>query len=110
MMVVVNHLNTFAVLAPMIGLLGTTSGMIASFGALTAGRAEAGDLAGGIGEALVATFGGLLLAIPAMFLYFLFRGRVQALAVDLHKTVQTLLDLFTGEVSLDAVRAAAPRS
>jgi biopolymer transport protein ExbB len=108
MMVVVNYLNTFAVLAPMIGLLGTTSGMISSFSALTAGRAEASDLAGGIGEALVATFGGLLLAIPAMFLYFFFRGKVQTLMVDLHKTVQTMLDLFTGEVTLDMLQRTTP--
>ena len=76
MMVIVNYLNTFAVLAPMIGLLGTVAGMITSFSALTAGKAEATDLAKGIGEALIATGGGLLLAIPAMFLYFFFRGMV----------------------------------
>lgn len=74
MMVVVNYLNTFAVLAPMIGLLGTVAGMITSFSALTAGKAEATNLAKGIGEALIATGGGLLLAIPSMFLYFFFRG------------------------------------
>jgi biopolymer transport protein ExbB len=104
-MVVVNYLNTFAVLAPMIGLLGTVSGMISSFGALTAGKAEASDLAGGIGEALVATGGGLLLAIPAMFLYFFFRGQAQALMAEVHHTISMMLDLFTGEVtpaSLDA--------
>jgi biopolymer transport protein ExbB len=97
MMVVVNYLNTFAVLAPMIGLLGTVSGMISSFGALTAGKAEAADLAKGIGEALVATGGGLLLAIPAMFLYFFFRGQVSANMADVHKALSHLLDLFTGE-------------
>jgi biopolymer transport protein ExbB len=97
MMVVVNYLNTFAVLAPMIGLLGTVSGMITSFGALTAGKAEAADLAKGIGEALVATGGGLLLAIPAMFLYFFFRGQVSANMADVHKALSHLLDLFTGE-------------
>jgi biopolymer transport protein ExbB len=97
MMVVVNYLNTFAVLAPMIGLLGTVSGMITSFGALTAGKAEAADLAKGIGEALVATGGGLLLAIPAMFLYFFFRGQVSSNMADVHKALSHVLDLFTGE-------------
>ncbi|HEY5706390.1 MAG TPA: MotA/TolQ/ExbB proton channel family protein [Terrimicrobiaceae bacterium] len=97
MMVVVNYLNTFAVLAPMIGLLGTVSGMITSFGALTAGKAEATDLAKGIGEALIATGGGLLLAIPSMFLYFFFRGQVSANMADVHKTLSHILDLFTGE-------------
>ena len=87
MMVVVNYLNTFAVLAPMIGLLGTVSGMITSFSALTAGKAEATDLAKGIGEALIATGGGLLLAIPSMFLYFFFRGQVSTNMADVHKTL-----------------------
>ncbi len=97
MMVVVNYLNTFAVLAPMIGLLGTVAGMITSFSALTAGKAEASDLAKGIGEALIATGGGLLLAIPAMFLYFFFRGMVTSNMADVHQALSHMLDLFTGE-------------
>jgi biopolymer transport protein ExbB len=97
MMVVVNYLNTLAVLAPMIGLLGTVSGMISSFSALTAGKAEATDLAKGIGEALIATGGGLLLAIPSMFLYFFFRGMVSSNMADVHKALSHMLDLFTGE-------------
>ena len=97
MMVIVNYMNTFAVLAPMIGLLGTTAGMITSFSALTAGKAEATDLAKGIGEALIATAGGLLLAIPSMFLYFFFRGLLTSNMADLHKTLSHMLDLFTGE-------------
>lgn len=98
MMVIVNYLNTLAVLAPMIGLLGTVSGMISSFSALTAGKAEATDLAKGIGEALIATGGGLLLAIPSMFLYFYFRGMVSGNMADMHKALNHMLDLFTGEV------------
>lgn len=97
MMVIVNYLNTFAVLAPMIGLLGTVAGMITSFSALTAGKAEATDLAKGIGEALIATGGGLLLAIPSMFLYFFFRGMLTSNMADVHKTLSHILDLFTGE-------------
>ena len=99
MMVIVNYLNTLAVLAPMIGLLGTVSGMITSFSALTAGKAEATDLAKGIGEALIATGGGLLLAIPSMFLYFFFRGMVSSNMADVHKALAHMLDLFTGEVA-----------
>lgn len=97
LMVTVNYLNTVAVMAPMIGLLGTVSGMITSFGALTAGKAEATELAGGIGEALVATAGGLLLAIPAMFAYFHFRGQVQTGMADVHKTLNELVDVLTAE-------------
>jgi biopolymer transport protein ExbB len=105
MMVVINYLNTFAVLAPMLGLLATVAGMITSFSALTAGKAEASDLAKGIGEALVGTCGGLLLAIPAMFLYFFFRGQAQAVMVDVHKAASEMLDLFTGETTLESMRA-----
>ena len=54
---------------------------------LPAGKAEATDLAKGIGEALIATGGGLLLAIPAMFLYFFFRGQVSTNMADVHKTL-----------------------
>jgi len=105
MMVVVNYMNTFAVLAPMIGLLGTTAGMITSFSALTAGKAEATDLAKGIGEALIATAGGLLLAIPSMFLYFFFRGLITSNMADLHKTLSHMLDLFTGEAQATTPQA-----
>lgn len=97
MMVTVNYLNTLAVLAPMIGLLGTVFGMIRSFSSLSAGHSEASELAKGIGEALVATAGGLLLAIPAMFLYFYFRGMVSANMAEVHAALSHMLDRFTGE-------------
>lgn len=45
----------------------------------------------------MATGGGLLLAIPAMFLYFFFRGQVSANMVDVQKALSHVLDLFTGE-------------
>ena len=93
----INYLSVIGVCAPMIGLLGTVAGMITSFSALTAGKAEATDLAKGIGEALIATGGGLLLAIPSMFLYFFFRGLLTSNMADLHKTLSHTLDLFTGE-------------
>jgi len=103
----VNMLNAFATIAPMVGLLGTVSGMITSFGVLAAGRSEASDFAGGIGVAMVGTAGGLLVAIPAMFGYFLFRNSLQGCFVDVQKAISTMLDLFTGEVTLGALEMAA---
>jgi biopolymer transport protein ExbB len=97
MMVTVNYLNTLAVVAPMIGLLGTVSGMVKGFSALTAGKAEATELAKGIGEALIATGGGLLLAIPSMLMFFVFRGMLSSNMSDIHSSLSHMLDRFTGE-------------
>jgi biopolymer transport protein ExbB len=97
MMVTVNYLNTLAVIAPMIGLLGTVSGMVKGFAALNAGKADAGELAKGIGEALIATGGGLILAIPAMLMFFVFRGMLSSNMTDVHGALSHMLDRFTGE-------------
>jgi biopolymer transport protein ExbB len=97
MMVVINYLNTLAVVAPMIGLLGTVSGMVKGFSALTAGKADTTELAKGIGEALIATGGGLLLAIPSMLMFFVFRGMLSSNISDIHSSLSHMLDRFTGE-------------
>lgn len=97
MMVTVNYLNTLAVIAPMIGLLGTVSGMVKGFAALNAGKTDAGELAKGIGEALIATGGGLILAIPAMLMFFVFRGMLSSNMTDVHGALSHMLDRFTGE-------------
>ncbi|MEM1157082.1 MAG: MotA/TolQ/ExbB proton channel family protein [Verrucomicrobiota bacterium] len=97
----INYLNVFATIAPMIGLLGTVTGMIDSFNQLAMGRSEPDDLAGGIGQAMVTTAGGLIVGIPAMFLYFFFRNILQGAVADIQKSVTNMLDLFTGEVTLD---------
>lgn len=103
----VNMLNAFATIAPMVGLLGTVSGMISSFDVLASGRSEAADFAGGIGEAMVGTAGGLLVAIPAMFGYFLFRNSLQSCMADVQKALSNMLDLFTGEIALGTLEMAA---
>lgn len=59
-------LSTVAQIAPMLGLLGTVTGMIRSFGAFTgSGQAAADQLASGISEALIATAAGLVVALLA---------------------------------------------
>jgi biopolymer transport protein ExbB len=79
-------LGTIAAISPLLGLLGTVSGMIRSFTAITAGGVpNAGVLAGGISEALVATAAGLTVAIPALIAYRYLRGRVDGLVVKIEK-------------------------
>lgn len=100
LMLWVNMLNAFAAVAPMIGLLGTVSGMIRSFEKLSQGAAKPADFAGGIGEAMVGTAAGLLVAIPAMFAYFYFKNSLQALMSEVARVASNLIGRFvTGSVA-----------
>ncbi|VGO15494.1 Biopolymer transport protein ExbB [Pontiella desulfatans] len=71
----INFLSIIGGTAPMLGLLGTVSGMIKAFSIIAqGGMGDPGKLAGSIGEALITTATGLVIAIPAMFAYFLFKN------------------------------------
>ena len=102
LMIWVNYLNIFATIAPMLGLLGTVTGMIQSFDQLAAGRSEPSDLAGGIGEAMLTTAGGLIVGIPAMFLFFYFRNLLQVAVGNIQKSVTFMIDVLSGELKLEA--------
>jgi biopolymer transport protein ExbB len=106
----VNYLNVFATIGPMLGLLGTVTGMIASFDQLAAGKSEPADLAGGIGEAMITTAAGLLVGIPAMFLYFYFRNLLQVNFGEIQKRVTFMLDLLSGEIKLAGAAAEYEQS
>ena len=72
----ISYLSIVAQIAPMLGLLGTVSGMIKAF--QTMGKGGMGKpelLAGNIGEAMITTLTGLIIGIPAMFLYFYLKNR-----------------------------------
>ena len=101
LMLWVNYLNVFATIAPMLGLLGTVTGMIASFDQLAAGKSEPSDLAGGIAEAMVTTAGGLMVGIPAMFAYFYFRNLLVISLSRVHRQVSFLIDVISGELRLE---------
>jgi biopolymer transport protein ExbB len=79
----ISMLAVLGTLGPMIGLLGTLMGMIKSFG----GIARGGDsidpslVAGGISQALLITFEGVFLSVPAIYFYALFRNRVSMISV-----------------------------
>ena len=71
----INVLSILGGTAPMIGLLGTVSGMIKAFSTIAAGGMGKPELlAGNIGEALITTAAGLIIAIPAMIFYFVFKN------------------------------------
>lgn len=105
----INYLNFFATVAPMLGLLGTVTGMIQAFDMLAAGLCEPQDLAGGIGEAMITTAGGLIVGIPAMLMYLLYRNNVQSAVTEVQKEVILLLDILTGEVAIEGAGAPAAR-
>jgi len=79
------YLFDLAVLAPMVGLLGTVFGMIHAFNAVALDLTKAKPmlLAAGVGEALVATAAGLIVGIPTMAFYAYFRNRSARLIAEL---------------------------
>jgi biopolymer transport protein ExbB len=90
------YLADIGMLSPMVGLLGTVSGIIRSFGVLAKGQADrARDvlLAEGVSEALVATASGLIVGIIAFAAYAHFRNKVQGLISDMEGASAHLLGL-----------------
>ncbi len=93
-----NTLGTIALIAPLLGLLGTVIGLIRMFLAvMTHGIGDANQMAGGIGEALVCTASGLVVAIPAYIMHRYFRGKVVSLGVDMEREVIALVDSMDAE-------------
>ena len=86
----IEFLSVIGNIAPMIGLLGTVTGMIFAFQqvASSQGSAGAGDLAEGIYQALVTTVGGLLVAIPSLAAFAVLRNRLDQLIAESTYVVQ----------------------
>jgi biopolymer transport protein ExbB len=88
-------LGTIAAVSPLLGLLGTVTGMIQAFEAISAeGVGDPKVLASGIGTALITTAAGLIVAIPALFAYRYLRGLVDVLVVDMEKEAMKLVRAF----------------
>ena len=105
----INFLSLITGVAPMIGLLGTVSGMIGAFQKIgMGGMGKPELLAANIGEALITTAAGLIIAIPAMFAYFLFRNSLSRIVRDAEGEYSAILDALTGSGDLFAEAAAAP--
>ena len=93
-----NMISVIAAISPMIGLLGTVSGMIKAFQKIgIGGMGKPEQLAGNIGEALVTTATGLVVGIPAMLAFFIFRGRMDSLLTQVADSLTELVDIYTGD-------------
>jgi biopolymer transport protein ExbB len=92
-----NTLSTIALIGPLLGLLGTVIGLIRMFmQVMGGGMADPTKMAGGIGEALICTATGLVVAIPAYVLHRYFRSKVAGYCIDMEKHATALLDELTG--------------
>lgn len=105
----IEYLSVIGNIAPMIGLLGTVTGMVFAFQqvATTRGAAGAGDLAEGIYQALVTTVGGLIVAIPSLAAFAICRNRVDSLIAEVaHQAQHALTPIKRRPVN--RARAASP--
>ncbi|HEX7325108.1 MAG TPA: MotA/TolQ/ExbB proton channel family protein [Rhodanobacteraceae bacterium] len=111
-----NSLGTIALIGPLLGLFGTVLGLIRMFLAvMVSGVGDPMKMAGGMGEALICTASGLVVAIPAYVLHRYFRSRVRGYVVEMEKQASALLDELTrarppvaGSGGATAAPAAAP--
>ena len=89
-------LNVLGQVSPMIGLFGTVYGMIVAFQTIagTGGNADPVMLASGIGTALVTTFWGLLIAIPALSAYAAIRNTVDAATLECVRRAEKVIARF----------------
>jgi biopolymer transport protein ExbB len=96
------HLRVFSAISnitPLFGLLGTVLGMIEAFNSIAGsnamGRPEL--LAGGIGQALITTAAGLLVAIPAYLAYMYFLSKTDRLLMEMDGYAQKVVDVISSE-------------
>lgn len=101
-------LGTIALIAPLLGLFGTVIGMIEMFFAvMVSGVGDPSKMAGGIGQALVCTAAGLVVAIPAYVFHRWLRSHVTDLIAEMEHEAVVLVDDLTAahESSTGAMRA-----
>ncbi len=104
----ISMLAVLGTLGPMIGLLGTLQGMIGSFSVIARSdtQLKASEVAHGISEALLLTFEGVALSVPAIYFFAVFKNRISSI------TGNTMLqaDEFVRKLANAAKSAAAPKA
>jgi biopolymer transport protein ExbB len=95
-------LATTANVAPMLGFLGTVTGMIKSFATLaSSGLSNPGAVAAGISEALITTAAGLFIAIPAQLAYNWYTTKINRFVRDIETATNMLMETFVEMGSLE---------
>ena len=105
----VTYLSDVASVAPMIGLLGTVIGLMSEFTRISQADMQKAQMefAGGTAEALINTAAGLVIAIPAMILAALYRGKVNGLVSELESASTHIMALLGSQYKrVTAARAA----
>jgi biopolymer transport protein ExbB len=91
-------LSTIVSISTLLGLLGTILGLIQIFNVIAGGRiGDAEALAAGIGQALITTAFGLMIAIPALIFHNYLQEKVDALAADMEKSLHELVNFIKME-------------
>lgn len=101
-----------AAISPLLGLLGTVSGMIGAFNTIATspeGAANPKMLAGEIQQALVTTFFGLTVAIPNVVAFTVFKNRLERIMIELGVVVEELMAPFKSLKPAPAPAAGAAR-
>lgn len=91
-------LNLIAAIAPMLGLTGTTVGMIETFSVMSSGGSEitADKMARGISIALICTFTGLMIAIPLLVIAFFLKCRVTQAVFEINNDCNEMIRMIMG--------------
>ena len=86
-------LNVIGAISPMLGLTGTVLGMIEAFNTIASreGMARPEELAGGIGQALITTLLGLVVAIPTMVAFSFFRNKIDSIVSEAGKRIERIM-------------------
>lgn len=105
-------INGISTVSPLLGLLGTVTGMISAFNAIATvdamGRPE--RLANGISEALLTTAFGLIVAIPALIIYLFFVSRVDRLIIEIDGIGQEVVNIISAEEMQERRGLSGPKA
>lgn len=106
----ISYLNDIGRVAPMVGLLGTVVGMITAFDSIgKSSGVQHMELAPGVAQALITTAAGLIISIPSLVFYSLFRAKVHKLIAELEAAMTHIMALLAAQYKRANYRASARR-